>query len=102
MAILYISEYEEMFTERGGHLVQAPKEPTLADQAVDFTSGETKSAAFSSATRYVIITADVDCHVLFGANPTATTSNKKVWKKLYAGFGCDGRSGMKLSVIAAP
>lgn len=101
MAILYVSEYEEMFLESKGHLIPCPKEPSLIDQAVDFTAGVTPSTAFQEGTRYVILTADVDCHVRFGDNPTATTSHKKIWKKLYAGFSVDRRSGMKLSVIAA-
>ena len=37
------------------------------------TSGQ--SSAFGGQTEYVRICADADCHVLFGSNPTATSSS---------------------------
>lgn len=101
MALLHISEYAEMGFERAGHLISAPKEPALVDQTVDFSAGEATSAAFGAGARYVLLTADVKCHIKFGVNPTATTSNKPIWAQGYAGFGIDPQSGLRVSVIGA-
>ena len=100
MALLWVTEYEEMGYERAGQTVPAPKESALAYQTVDFTSGETKSAAFTEGTRYVLVTSDTDCSVRFGTNPTAVTNAPtRVWAKMYAAFAVDKQSGMKVSVI---
>ena len=102
MALLYVSEYEAMGHERRGILVPAPKEPALLDQTpIDFTAGEVKSAVFSEGCRYVLLTADADCHIAFGSNPTATTSHKPLWAKMYAGFAVDQMANFKVSVIGA-
>lgn len=102
MALLYINEYRELGRGMGSNVLHLPHEPSLVEQTpVDFTSGEAKSAAFNDHTRYVLITADADCHILFGTNPTATTSNKPVWAKMYQGYCVTKTAGMKISVIGA-
>ncbi|MGI9411564.1 MAG: hypothetical protein ACR2OV_15905 [Hyphomicrobiaceae bacterium] len=100
MALLWITEYAEIGYERAGHTVPAPKEPALAYQTVDFTAGETKSAAFDEGTRYVLLTSDTNCSVRFGADPTAVTAQPtRIWSKMYAAFVVDKLAGMKVSVI---
>jgi hypothetical protein len=102
MALLYVFEYQEMGRGMSGNIVPAPHEPSVVNHTpIDFTAGEAKSVAFGANTRYVLITADADCHILFGADPTATTTDKPIWEKLYAGFGVTRETGMKISVIGA-
>lgn len=96
MAKLYISEYQFMGAN-GYDASQIPREPSLADQVVDFTAGATQSAAFSAATTYISIWSDVDCCVMFGSNPTATTSKRPVAAKTRE--ACGVRPGDKVSVI---
>lgn len=49
---------------------------TVQEIAIGATSDQ--SAAFGAGTDLVSIQADADCHVVFGANPTATTAGWKV------------------------
>ena len=49
------------------------KPTTVQMLASGGTSGQ--SSAFGSYTYYVRVCADADCHILFGSNPTATSSS---------------------------
>jgi hypothetical protein len=61
-------------SDNNGHDVQAVA--LGLNQAVSFTSsGSAATAAVGVATRIVRLVATVDCHVAFGADPTATTSS---------------------------
>lgn len=64
---------------------------------VDVTS--TASSAFSGSTRIVTIQSDEDCHVLFGASPTATTAGFKITAGETHDFGVE--PGSKVAWIAA-
>lgn len=90
MANLWITEYDNAAT--GSYTVSLPiaEEPALANQKVVFTTA-TQSAGFQSATSFVRLVADADCHVQFGANPTATADMQKLiagveyWRAVTAG-----------------
>ena len=92
MASLWVTEYNSP-----GDMPVA-KEPAVRTQVVSFTT-TTQSAAFSDDTRCVRLIADADCHLLFGLNPTATTSGQKVisgqetWRQV--------KPGDKVAVVAA-
>lgn len=102
MAIFYVAEFKLFGYGTAGVAVPAPRAPVFVTQTpLDFTAGEKKSAALNDQTRYVLITADTDCHFLFGVNPTATTSDMPLWAKMYAGFSVERLADMKISVIAA-
>jgi hypothetical protein len=73
MAILRITEYRNLATDGNYNTAQAGKEPALAFQQVDFTSGEAKSAAFHPETRAIRIRSDTDCDIAFGSDPTAVS-----------------------------
>lgn len=61
----------------GGAPVRRAPFPVSQDNAtVDGTSRQ--SSAFADATRFVTIQTDTACHVLFGDNPTATSSGYKL------------------------
>lgn len=98
MAKLYISEYNSVGFQTGWTLpLSAALEPSTADQVVDFTAGEAKSATFDPTTVLVRVWSDADCCVLFGTSPTATTSKKPLAAKAPEYFGV--RAGQKVSVI---
>lgn len=101
-SFLYIDEYLQGTQLPVGELMQCPLEPPIASQKVDFTSGEAKSAAFNVLTAFVAIHADSVCSVLFGAAPTATTSNRRMaaGQTDYRGVPVGNGAALKLSVIA--
>lgn len=102
MARLSIKEYRELGRGMSGNVLHLPHEPALVEQTpVDFSGGEQKSAAFHAATRYVLLTADADCHILFGTDPTADTDNWPLYAKSYQGYAVTYAQGMKISVIGA-
>lgn len=78
MAVLHVTEYSDfgVVTGRGLDLAIAV-EPAVADQAVTFTTS-TASAAFNAATKFVRLLSTIDCHVVFGAAPTATAAKQKI------------------------
>lgn len=81
MAKLHISEYNAIHKTNvgddpvsGDAIAQAVKEPSIATQAITFTSAES-SAEFNDSTRIVRIVSDAQCYVAFGASPTATANS---------------------------
>jgi len=77
MATLWITEYEWGGADKVGQPLPLAREPAVTDQTVTFTSA-TLSAAFNSNTRFVRLFSSADCHVQFGAAPTATASLQKL------------------------
>ncbi len=75
MANLRISEFEG---DGRGSLLPIAQEPVVAAQNVSFTTA-TQSAAFSARTNYVRLAADTNCHVAFGADPTATANDEPIY-----------------------
>lgn len=71
MAKLYVTEYTGVGPDG------IANEPELTTQVVTFTT-TTQSAAFSASTSLVRIHTDAICSILFGTNPTATTSTKRM------------------------
>jgi hypothetical protein len=103
MSKLYISEYARVTQASGPGtaVLQAPEEPPLATQVVDFTSGAAQSAAFNAKTRFVRLHTDAICSVRFAANPTATTNDARLaaGQTELRGVPTDG-SAAKVSAIA--
>jgi hypothetical protein len=75
MATAWISEYPVLSADAEGQKIAVAPEPATTTQAVTFSTSA-QSAAFGSQTRFVRIVASADCHLLFGANPTATASHQ--------------------------
>ena len=86
MATLYIREYAKLAKDADGNTIEAGEEPAIADQTVTFTTSA-QSAAFNRSTRFVLLKADADAHILFGANPTATTSQFRLEADVAMFFG---------------
>ena len=99
MATIYISEYAGICSpgpEFNG--MQAPAEPALAEQAVNISGSSTQSAAFNAQTRFIRCHTDSICSILFGVNPTAVTSAKRMAASQTEYFGVV--TGQKLAVIS--
>lgn len=77
MANAYVSEYAYLGGTATGRAPMA-QEPALAEQKVAFTGTAAASAAFNAATRYIRIHVDAAASFVVGANPTATTSSKRI------------------------
>lgn len=80
MATCYISEYTSVGAPSGSMDLQfqAPAEPAFVEQNVAISASSTQSAIFSVFTRLVRVHVDSVCSVLFGPNPTAVTTAKRL------------------------
>ncbi len=98
MAILDITEYQELTAAGRGHLVPAGQEPALVNQQVVIGGTSAQSAAFSDTTRFVRLHADVACRVAIGANPTAASTSMRIGAGGTEYLGV--RPGLKIAVIS--
>lgn len=101
MATLYISEYSGFAagSAQGGPsniTGQAGQEPAIAEQSFAFTT-TTQSAAFNASTRVVRIHTDAICSILFGVNPTAVATSKRLAANQTEYFGVT--SGQKVAAV---
>jgi hypothetical protein len=78
MATLYITEYTDMPIDVNARPLNIMAEPPVAEQTVAIGGASAQSSAFNHATRIIRLHTDAICSVLVGANPTATTSNKRM------------------------
>lgn len=76
---------------------KVPFTSSQSNATIDGTSRQ--SNAFASETRIVSVQADTACHVVFGANPTATTAGFKIASGETHDFAVNG--GDKIAWIAA-
>lgn len=98
MAFLYISEYTALARIEGLGVAPFAQEPAVLDQAPVANAGATtQSAAFGSGTQFVRVHTDSVCSIVFGANPVATTANKRMAANTTEYFGV--KPGQKLAVI---
>lgn len=73
MATLNLVEYSELAKDAGGNIVMVGIEPAVTTQNVTFST-TTQSSTLNASTRFVYLSSDTNCRVVFGTNPTATTS----------------------------
>ena len=79
MAVLYISEYANLqFEGSSGRGLAMGSEPSNTEQTVAISGSSTQSSAFQNNTRFVRLHTDAICSVMFGSNPTSTTSKKRL------------------------
>ena len=99
MATLYVSEHTAVGGRLAGAYAQALIEPPLAEQTVAIGGTSAQSAAFQARTSLVRLHSDVTCHVAFGADPTATTSLKRMVAGQTEAFAIPKGEGFKVAVI---
>lgn len=97
-ATLYISEFPNALSQVGSTSPQVYPQPALTDQTVAISGSSTQSNAFGASTRAVIVECDADCSVVFGSNPTATTTNYLMGDGIPYQFAVT--PGQKIAVIA--
>lgn len=98
MAKLWITEFQKMENANDiGGVPQVAKLPGTT-QVVTFTT-TTQSTAFAYNTRFVRVTADADCHIAYGSNPTATTSSLRMAAETVEYFGVN--PGDKIAAVTA-
>ena len=97
MATAYIEEFSKL-AKTGHNVMQIGQQPSVATQAVTFTT-TTPSSAFNAETRFVKITVDAEAHYLFGSAPTATTSHPQMQADREYWFGVT--PGQKVAFVAA-
>ena len=97
MAVLYIAEYDRQCVDYIQLAVPAPQEPSITDQTVAIGGASVQSAAFNAKTKFVRLHTDAICSVVFGANPTAVATVKRMAAGQTEFFGV--RPGDKVAVI---
>ena len=98
MSIAYITEYEDVALDGRGNVVPVGQEPAVATQVVTFSTS-TASTAFNNRTRFVRITSDTECHIIFAVAPTATTSHPQMLADTPEYFGVS--PGLKVALVNA-
>lgn len=101
MATLYVTEFayaDIAVPEHGAAPVAL--QPPAAEQTVTFTTS-TASSAFHATTRIVRLYASADCHILFGADPTATTSKMKLKADAAEYFAVPLGASYKVAAVTA-
>lgn len=102
MAYLYITELKDIAIGHNGNpMPTVGKMPPVAEQQVGISGSSAASAAFNSATRFVILSSDVTCSVTFsptpGATPTAVTTSYRLAAGVPVMFGVN--PGDKVAAI---
>lgn len=97
MSTVYISEYASSHSDTNG-VIQIGEEPAIAEQSVAITGGSVQSNPFNSATNFVRVHTDSVCSILFGTNPTAVVTAKRMAANTTEYFGTQG--GQMLAVIS--
>ena len=97
MAKLFITEFRQVQLI-AGLTNPIPDVTNAIDQTVSIGASSAQSAALNSATTVVRVHTDSVCSIVFGASPTATTSNMRMAAGESALFAV--RPGSKIAVIA--
>lgn len=103
MAQLEVVESIRLAKDGDGNVIMAPEMPPVAEQQVDFSGGETKSAVFNERTRFLYMISDVDVRLKFGADPTASSTSAFLLKAdvpVFVGIQVPANA-LKLSAISA-
>lgn len=74
MSILYLTEVSEIAFDAQGNPIMAPDMPGLAEQSIAIGGVSVPSAAFSTATRYILLHTDVNCCLGFATAPAVPTA----------------------------
>lgn len=67
-----------MARDQYGHLLAAPKEPSIAVQQIAITGSSTASSAFNDRTRFILIDPEAAAHYAIGKSPTASASTSRL------------------------
>lgn len=100
MAVLYITEYEQLGRDSQGNVMQVGMEPGVASQALTYSTSAA-SNALNQRTHFVRLKADADFHMKVGTAPTATTSHPQYEANVEYYVGVQPGASMKIAAVAA-
>lgn len=96
MATLYITEYASTGLNNENTMCQ---EPQVLSQTVAIGAGSAQSSALKNNTSRVRLHADAVCSVLFGTNPTAAATDRRMAAGQTEYFKVTPGSGLKIATI---
>lgn len=96
---LYVTEYRGIAHGENGGMIQAGQEPALANQKITIGATSAQSAAFNEYTYFVRLHCESACHIVFGTDPTATTSTARLSAGQTEFFGVPAGQSYKVAVI---
>lgn len=88
MAVLYITEYSRLAIEYQGLTAMVGLEPSRTQTAA--IGAGSVQATIGPGTRFVRLHTDAICHVKFGTNPVATSSEMRMAANQTEFFGLKG------------
>lgn len=97
MSAIWITEFRSLPMDVNGKTVQVAVLPAITTQKVTISGASAQSAAFNADTKLIRINADVLCHFIAGASPTATTGEARLPADTTEYFGVI--AGQKLAAI---
>lgn len=99
MAVLYVTEFAKQGLDAGGWRMVVADQPACAEQTVAIGAGSVQSSAFQATTGFVRVCADQACSIVFGANPTATSSSCRLPANAVEYFSVPLGGNWKVAVI---
>lgn len=102
MALLYITEFQNAGIQAGDGMGVVLGDTNMVSQTpISTAAGSVQSATFANNTTLVRLHNDSTspCSILFGTNPTATTSNSRMAANQTEYYAIPQNSGMKVAVI---
>jgi hypothetical protein len=101
MATLYITEFCMQGKDGAATTIPAAMQLPLAEQTRSLTASSAQSSALNAQTTLVRLQTDTACFILFGANPTATTSKMPLAINTPEYFCVPENCGFKIAAITA-
>lgn len=98
MAIVDITEYEELAVTRRGITVMAGQEPAKVNQQIAVSGASAQSTAFGDTTRLIRVHSDVACRIAISASPVASAASMRLAAGAAEYLGV--APGLKLAVIS--
>lgn len=97
MAVLYITEYKALAQTVIRQNVAAPGAYAVAEQHLAIGASSVASAAFNTATTYIMVHTDAICSLAFGPTPTAVATAHRMAANETRFYGVN--PGDKIAVI---
>ena len=99
MAVLFVTEYARFGRDAAGYRVVIAEEPPVANQVVAIGAGSVQSSAFNPLTHFIRVSTDAICSIEIGANPTATTTTRRMPANTTEYFALPENTTFKIAVI---
>ena len=102
MPKLYVTEFARVGLDGGGRLAQSAEDPGIDQAPITISGVSAQSVALAAGTALVRLHTDSTCSIAAGANPVATTSNRRMQANSTEWFAVDRASpaSKKFAVIS--